>query len=116
MPSSLQDWALPMKGELGTDMVNSHGVAEDNSTCKGLLAELNAVLVDPVCQGESCAGLCPELCLCSGVQDFRFDLFCLLVDFVTYRDIFKIKCMVRCYGEILHGEISQGNFISPDNS
>lgn len=90
-------------------------MAEDTSTCEGLLA----VLVDPVCQGERCAWLCPEVGLCSCVQDCRFDLFSSLADFVTYGDIilFKIKCMVRCYREFfLYGEILQGNFIFPDKT
>lgn len=59
MPSSLQDWVF----DPGMDMVNRP---------PGLRTHLQppAVLVDSLR-----AGLCPELCLCSCMQHFGFDLF-----------------------------------------
>lgn len=63
VPSSLQDWVLPLRGELRADMVNRPPGLRTHP-------QPPAVLTDSVR-----AGLCPELCLCSCMQHFGFDLF-----------------------------------------
>lgn len=45
-PSSLQDWVLPLRGELGTDMVNRPLGPRTHP-------QPPAVLVDSVCQGRA---------------------------------------------------------------
>lgn len=69
VPSSLQDWALPMKGELEFPWLTDPGGWGLFHLQRPVWAS-DAVLADPVCQGESCA--CRVV---SCVRDFRSDLF-----------------------------------------